>query len=206
MAHRQLVIATHNRGKVTEYQDLLKDIPVELLSLSDAGIETDVDETGQTFAENAWLKAETYAQLSGRLTLSDDSGLEVDALGREPGIYTARYGGGLCANFQQRVQLLLRNLENVPWERRTARFRCVIAIAGPQGRIASVVGSVAGMIEYEPAGTEGFGFDPVFYLPSYGRTMAQLSLTEKNLISHRFDAAQRAAPILQRLAAGESLE
>ncbi len=199
MAYSQLVIATHNQGKVIEYRDLLKDIPVELLSLGDVGIEQDVEETGKTFEENAWLKASTYSQLSGLLTLSDDSGLEVDALGREPGIYTARYGGEQCANFQERVALLLRNLEGVPWERRTARFKCVMAIAGPPGRIAQVVGSVAGMIKYQPAGTEGFGFDPVFYLPSYGRTMAQLSLAEKNAVSHRSDATRKAREVLAQL-------
>ena len=110
----QLVIATHNPGKVTEYRDLLKDLPVELLSLGDVGIETDVEETGSSFEENAWLKADSYSRLSGLLTLSDDSGLEVEALGREPGIYTARYGGDRCANFQERVQLLLDNMANVP--------------------------------------------------------------------------------------------
>ena len=193
----QLVIATHNPGKVTEYRDLLKDLPVELLSLGDVGIETDVEETGSSFEENAWLKADSYSRLSGLLTLSDDSGLEVEALGREPGIYTARYGGDRCANFQERVQLLLDNMANVPWPSRIARFKCVIAISGPQGRIGSVVGSVAGMIRYEPAGTEGFGFDPVFYLPSFGRTMAQLSLAEKNAISHRSDALGRARIILE---------
>jgi XTP/dITP diphosphohydrolase len=199
MAYSQLVIATHNRGKVIEYRDLLKDIPVALLSLGDVGIEEDVEETGTSFEENAWLKASTYSRLSGLLTLSDDSGLEVDALGREPGIYTARYGGEQCANFEERVRLLLRNLEDVPWERRTARFKCVMAVSGPEGRIGSVVGSVAGMIKYQPAGTEGFGFDPVFYLPSYGRTMAQLTLTEKNAISHRSDATRKARAVLARL-------
>ncbi len=199
MAYLQLVIATHNRGKVTEYGDLLKDLPVELLSLGDVRIEDDVEEIGKTFEENAWLKADTYSRLSGLLTLSDDSGLEVDALGRQPGIYTARYGGEQCANFEERVQLLLHNLEKTPWEKRTARFICVMAISGPEGRIGAVVGSVAGMIKYKPAGLEGFGFDPVFYLPSYGRTMAQLSLTEKNAISHRSDATRKAGAILARL-------
>ena len=195
----QLVIATHNQGKVVEYHDLLKDLPVDLLSLGDVGIETDVEETGGTFEENAWLKADTYSSLSGLLTLSDDSGLEVEALGREPGIYTARYGGERCTTFHERVLLLLDNLAGVPWEKRIARFKCVIALAGPEGRIGSVVGSVAGMIKYEPAGTEGFGFDPVFYLPSLGRTMAQLSLAEKNAISHRSDALGRARGLLARV-------
>ena len=195
----RLVIATHNQGKVVEYRDLLQDLPIELLSLGEAGIETDVEETGGTFEENAWLKAETYSSLSGLLTLSDDSGLEVEALGREPGIYTARYGGDRCTTFPERVQLLLDNLARVPWEQRIARFKCVIALAGPEGRIGSVVGSVAGMIKYEPEGTEGFGFDPVFYLPSLGRTMAQLSLAEKNTISHRADALGRARGLLARV-------
>ena len=217
-----------------EYRQLIQETPFELVSLDDLGIAEEVEETGLTFAENATLKATTYGALAGLLTLADDSGLEVDALGGEPGIHSARYGekspltplyergeqvdpqepGEQKQSDQDRVNLLLRNLEGVPWERRTAHFRCVVAIVSPssspwQGgskdrsrrggakrELALMVGSVAGMIQYEPAGKEGFGYDPVFYLPSFGLTMAQLSLEEKNRISHRANAAGKATKLL----------
>jgi XTP/dITP diphosphohydrolase len=200
----KLLVATHNPGKMREYRQLLQDVPLDLVSLDDLGIAEDVDETGNTFAENAWLKAHTYARLSGLLTLSDDSGLEVDALGGEPGIHSARYGGDSCATDEDRVKLLLSKLEQVPWDQRTARFRCVIAVDGLAGRQVSVVGSVAGMIQYEPRGDEGFGYDPVFYLPSYQQTMAQLPLAEKNRISHRSDAARKSVEILKKLSIAKS--
>ena len=219
----KLLLATRNQGKMREYQHLFWKLPFQLFSLEDLGIDEEVEETGQTFLENAWLKANTYASLSGLLTLSDDSGLEVDALGGEPGIHSARYGGGAASDppssDRERVTLLLKNLSDVPWPQRTARFRCVIAIAhspatimdtdvpysftieqGKPGQLASVVGSVAGMVQYEPQGDEGFGYDPVFYLPSFERTMAQIALEEKNRISHRSDAARKAAQILPKLA------
>lgn len=199
MSRKQLLIATHNLGKVREYQQLLRDLPLDLVSLDDLRITHDVDETGTTFHENAWLKARAYCGMGQMLTLSDDSGLEVDALGGEPGVHSARYGGELCGSDEERVQLLLQNLEGIPWEKRTARFRCVIAICAPDGLEESVVGSVAGMIQYEPQGTEGFGYDPVFYLPSFRRTLSQLSMEDKNRISHRGDAAHRAVTALRRL-------
>ncbi len=228
-ARPKLLIATRNQGKMREYQHLFQELPFQLLSLDDLGIDAEVEETGQTFLENAWLKANTYASLSGLLTLSDDSGLEVDALGGEPGIHSARYGGSGASSDppssdQERVSLLLSNLTDVSWPRRTARFRCVIAIAsspatlmdtdvpysfiikpdklGQQdepGQLASVVGSVAGMIQYAPQGDEGFGYDPVFYLPSFERTMAQVPLEEKNRISHRSDAARKAAQVILKI-------
>ncbi len=214
----KLLIATRNPGKMREYQHLFRELPFQLLSLEDLGIDAEVEETGQTFLENAWLKANTYASLSGLLTLSDDSGLEVDVLGGEPGIHSARYGGDGASSDQERVSLLLNNLAGVPWPRRTARFRCIIAIArspatlmdtgipysftiqqDQPGQLASVVGSVAGMIQYEPQGDEGFGYDPLFYLPSFERTMAQIALEEKNRISHRSDAARKAAQVLRMI-------
>lgn len=199
----KLLVATRNQGKMREYRHLLQGIPYELVSLDDVGVPDEVEEIGQTFAENAWLKACTYAHLGGLLTLSDDSGLEVDALGGAPGVHSARYGGDTCASDAERVALLLRNLEGVPWDKRTARFRCFIVIAYPDGDGVSVVGSVAGMIQYEPQGDEGFGYDPVFYLPSYAKTIAQLPLEEKNCISHRGDAARRAVAVLHRMAEGK---
>ena len=200
-----LLVATHNPGKMREYRGLLRDAPYDLVSLDDMGIALEVEETGETFLDNAWLKARGYAAEAGLLTLADDSGLEVDALGGDPGVRSARYGGDACRSDQDRVELLLRNLAGTPWERRTARFRCVIAIAKPPAAgdrdVASVVGSVAGMIQCEPVGDEGFGYDPVFYLPSFGRTIAQLPLDLKNRISHRSDAARRAVAALEKLVA-----
>jgi len=197
----RLLIATGNPGKMREYQGLLRDLPFELVSLRDLGITHEVDETGETFEENAWLKASEYAAISGMLTLADDSGLEVDALSGEPGVRSARYGGDSCNNDQERVALLLTNLQDITWGQRTARFRCVIAVAGNATLIAQAEGSVAGMIQYVSQGNNGFGYDPVFYLPSLGRTMAQLPLEDKNSISHRADAARKAAIILMKLTA-----
>ncbi len=131
MRRQNLLIATHNPGKMREYGRLLHGIPFRLVSLNDLGIIDEVEETGDTFEENAWLKAGGYAAMSGLLTLADDSGLAVDALNGEPGVQSARYGAPQAATDGERVELLLRNLENVPWARRTARFRCVLAIAGP---------------------------------------------------------------------------
>lgn len=198
-----LLVATRNPGKMREYRQLLADYPGRLISLDDAGVPDEVEETGDTFHANAILKAGTYAQLSGCLTISDDSGLEVHALGGAPGVYSARYGGDACQTDADRVTLLLRNLADVPWERRVARFRCCTAIADPRAgdepNVATVVGSIAGVIQYEPAGEHGFGYDPVFYLPSYRATMAELPLAAKNRVSHRADAARKAQQILNSL-------
>ena len=201
-----VLVATGNPGKLREYAGLLRGAPFRLVSLKEVGITDEVEETGDTFAENAWLKASGYAAMSGMLTLADDSGLEVEALAGEPGVRSARYGGDACVTDADRVALLLHKLESVPWEQRTARFRCVINVARPPleagaeaGLLVSVVGSVAGMIKYEPAGTDGFGYDPVVYLPSFDRTVAQLSLEEKNQVSHRGSAAARALAMLSRI-------
>ena len=209
----RLLVATGNPGKLREYAELLRDAPFTLVSLKDVGITQEVPETGDTFHENAWLKASGYAEMSGMLTLADDSGLEVDALLGEPGVLSARYGGDACAYDTDRVALLLRNMENVPWPRRTARFRCVINIARPSSNgngqpelLVSAVGSVAGMVQYVPEGDDGFGYDPVFHLPSFGKTVAQLSLEDKNRISHRGNAAARAMARLCALCEGSALK
>ena len=255
MPRPKLLIATHNPGKVREYRALLGNVPFDLVSLSDAAITEEVEETGATFEDNARLKARGYAALSGLLTLADDSGLEVDALGGQPGVRSARYGedtvdkeGSVKLSDQDRVTLLLRNLDGVPWDSRTARFRCIIAIANPHtsyhseahtpchseersdeesqvprpqhhtvvqaptqiaapashqdknpaSQVTLLEGSVEGVIQYKPMGNDGFGYDPVFYLPSYGLTMAQLPMDEKNRISHRAQAAQKAVQLLHR--------
>ncbi len=203
MPSRTLLVATRNPGKMREYRQLLADYPGRLISLDDADVPDEVEETGDTFHANAILKAATYAKLSGCLTVSDDSGLEVHALGGAPGVYSARYGGDACQTDADRVTLLLQNLAHIPWEQRIARFRCFTAIADPRAggepHVATVVGSVAGMVQYEPAGEHGFGYDPVFYLPSYRATMAELPLAAKNRVSHRADAARKARNILNSL-------
>lgn len=195
---RQLLVATHNPGKVAEYADLLEDDRIDWLSLDDAGIINYADETGATFQENAEIKASVYARQSGLLTLADDSGLEVDALGGAPGVMTARYGGeGLTP--AERYLRLLEALVDVPEAERTARFRCVIALAAADGTIlGSAEGVCEGQIALEPMGEGGFGYDPVFYLPGRGVTMAQLPAGEKHRISHRGRAAYSIGPLLRR--------
>tara|TARA_B100002003_G_scaffold96728_1_gene90118 strand:+ start:278 stop:898 length:621 start_codon:yes stop_codon:yes gene_type:complete len=199
----QLLIATGNTGKMHEYVDLLQGIPFELVSFRDLGITHEVEETGETFEENAWLKASEYAAISGLLTLADDSGLEVDALSGEPGVRSARYGGDSCISDDDRIQLLLKNLQEVPWEERGARFRCVITVAKPTSQqptlAAQAEGFVAGVIQYNAQGDDGFGYDSVFYLPSCDKTMAQLPLEVKNKISHRANAAQKTVESLKKL-------
>jgi len=192
----KLLIATHNQGKKAEYAGLLRGLELELTTLDEVGIVHDVEENGATYQENALLKARAYAQISGLLTLADDSGLEVDALGGAPGVRTARYAGQ-GAGDRERYELLLRNMQHVPDAQRTARFRCVIALAWPGGRTEVVEGTCEGSITHEPRGSHGFGYDPVFYVPEYGCTMAELPAEVKNRISHRARAAQAARAVLQ---------
>jgi len=194
----KLLIATLNPGKVREYQELLAALPLELTYPAQEGLDIEVAETGKSFAENARLKAAAYARASGRLTLADDSGLEVDALGGEPGIRSARYAGS-GASDEDRYQLLLEKLRGVPWEERTARFRCVIAVATPAGQVHTAEGSCEGIIAFAPKGEHGFGYDPVFYFPEHGMTMAELPPDVKNKISHRARAAQGAREILEEM-------
>ena len=194
----KLLVATNNPGKVREYRALLKGLPLTLTYPAQEGIDIEVKETGSTFAQNARLKATAYARVSGLLTLADDSGLEVDALGGEPGTRSARYAGPLASD-EDRYRLLLSRLERVPWQQRTARFRCVIAVARPQGEVHTAQGACEGVIAFEPRGEHGFGYDPVFYVPEHGQTMAELEPEVKNRISHRARAAEGARRILQEL-------
>lgn len=191
----KLLIATHNQGKKKEYEALLAGLPVELVSLSDLGIADIVEEEGDTYAGNAQFKARNYASKAGILTLADDSGLEVDALHGEPGVRSARYDGGRGTD-EDRNRLLLHKLEGVPEKQRTARFRCVIALAWPDSRTELAEGTIEGRITFEPQGRYGFGYDPVFYVPEYGRTMADLPPEVKNRISHRARAAVAARELL----------
>ena len=194
---RKLLLATNNKGKVREYRSLLKDIPFELVTPADEGITTEVDEVGKSLEENARLKAMLLATESRLLALADDSGLEVDALGGEPGTLSHRYAGE-GASDSDRVDYLLSRLKDVPEGQRTACFRCVIAIAIPDGEIELCSGECRGTITFEPRGEFNFGYDPIFHVPELGKTMAELSLEEKNSISHRGHAARRAVEILKR--------
>ena len=191
----KLLVATRNAGKLRELAQLLRDVPCHLVSLGDVGIGHEVDETGSTFEENATLKAETYCRLSGLITLADDSGLEVDALGGEPGVRSARYAGP-DATDADRVTFLLAKLANTPSADRSARFRCAIAIAAPRGDVELHSGSCEGRIVSSPRGENGFGYDPIFEFPDLGLTMAELPTRLKNRLSHRAVAARRAAESL----------
>jgi XTP/dITP diphosphohydrolase len=186
-----LLLATNNKGKLREYRELLKDIPFKMVSLADQGITAEVAEIGKSFEENATLKATTMASLSGLLALADDSGLEVDALDGEPGTLSHRYAGDNASD-ADRVNFLLQKLKDVSELQRTAQFRCVIAIAEPTGRVELCSGICRGVITTGPRGSGGFGYDPIFYLPELGKTIAELTLAEKNLISHRARAAEQA--------------
>jgi XTP/dITP diphosphohydrolase len=193
----KLLLATNNKAKVREYKSLLRDVAVELVLPVELGITTNVDEVGESLEENARLKAKVMAAQSQLLALADDSGLEVDALGGEPGRLSARYAGE-GASDRDRIDYLLTKLEGVPGEKRSARFRCVIAIATPEGEVELCQGECPGFITFEPKGEEGFGYDPVFYIPELDRTMAELTMEEKNQISHRGKAARQAMQLLRR--------
>ncbi|MBM2827336.1 MAG: hypothetical protein HW403_1400 [Dehalococcoidia bacterium] len=195
----KLLIATGNRGKLQEYRALLNGVPFELTDLQQEKIDIDVAEEGSTFEENALTKARAYAEASGLLTVADDSGLEVDALGGEPGVYSARYGGSGLSD-EDRVRHLLDTLKDVPKEKRTARFRCVIVVQEPSGTPHIFEGTCEGVIAFETRGSNGFGYDPVFYFPELGATMAELPEAEKNRVSHRGRAVQIALPFLRSLA------
>lgn len=196
---QKILVATHNQGKVAEYADMLSDLDISWLSLDDIGMLQEVDETGSTFLANAQLKASEYARMTGLLTLADDSGLVVDALGGAPGVKTARYGG-LGLTSKERYQYLLTQLEGIPPQDRRARFVCVIALAGAEGQIlASAAGEVEGFIAAEPTGEGGFGYDPVFYLPEKACTMAQLPPQVKHALSHRGRALRAVGPQLKAI-------
>ncbi|MGI2335691.1 MAG: XTP/dITP diphosphatase [Dehalogenimonas sp.] len=194
----ELLLATNNPGKVKEYTELFTGAGFYLVTPKDKGMEIDPVETGQTFAENAVIKAEVLSAASGLLTLADDSGLEVDALGGAPGVRSARYAGD-GATDADRNALLLENMKDISEPQRTARFRCAIAIAGSGHRTQVVEGVVEGIITDKPRGSGGFGYDPVFYLPELGCTMAELTPEEKNGLSHRARAAVKARVILREI-------
>lgn len=197
-----LLVATHNKGKLAEYAELLGDAGVTLLTLDMAGVSEEIEETGDTFMENAILKAVGYARLTGLPTLADDSGLEVDALGGRPGVHTARYGGeGLSS--AERYTRLLDEMDGVPAEQRAARFRCAIVLASANGEVLGTAdGTLEGAIATDVRGEGGFGYDPVFWLVESQKSLAELSSAEKHRISHRGQALRVIAPVLLSELAG----
>jgi XTP/dITP diphosphohydrolase len=195
---KRLLLATNNPGKAAEYRALLKGCGWELVTPRDLGLDLEVEEAGGDYAENARIKAEAFAKASGLVALADDSGIEVEALGGAPGPLSARFGGDDISD-AQRVALLLKRLAGVPPERRSARFRCLIAVARPEGQVSLFEGQCEGRVAEGPRGESGFGYDPVFLLPERGLTIAELSPEEKNAVSHRGRAARQARALLEGL-------
>ncbi|GAC1317158.1 MAG: RdgB/HAM1 family non-canonical purine NTP pyrophosphatase [Chloroflexota bacterium] len=191
-----LLIATTSPGKLREWQNLLSDLPFTLLTLRDVGITFDVEETGTTFAQNALLKAESYGRASGLLTLAEDAGLCVAALEGGPGVYSARWEG---SNYDHKNRLLVDLVKGLSGRARACRYACVTIVRHPDGRVWRVRGECRGEIAGSPAGADGFGYDPIFFIPRLGRTLAQVSIHEKDRISHRGRAAGRIRPILRSL-------
>jgi XTP/dITP diphosphohydrolase len=196
MARPRLLIATTSAGKLREWQGLLADLPLDLVRLSDVGITFDVDESGSTFRQNAVLKAEAYGQASGLLTLAEDSGLCVAALGGGPGVHSARWEGD---DYGHKNALLMHLLEGKTGQARACLYACVAVLRHPDGRKWYARGEVHGQIATVPAGSGGFGYDPVFYIPRLGRTLAEIPIDEKDRISHRGRAARRIRPKLRQL-------
>jgi len=197
--HLKLLLATNNAGKVKEYYSLLHGIPFDVVTPKELNIVMDVAETGATYEENARLKACAFAKASGLLTLADDSGIEVDALNGEPGVISARYAGEKATD-AERVNFLLDKIKDVPKEKRSGRYYCVIALAQPDGKVEYCTGECKGVIAFEPCGKNGFGYDPIFCFPKYGKTMAELPIEIKNRVSHRGRAAQKARLLLEKMA------
>ncbi len=179
-----MVFATGNAGKMKEIRMIMADSGMEILSMKEAGIQADIEEDGSTYEENALIKARAVAAIAGTLVLADDSGLEVDWLGKEPGIHSARYMGEDTPYSVKNANIISR-LEGVPDEKRTARFVCAIAAVYPDGRELTVRAAIEGRIGYEEKGGNGFGYDPIFYVPELRKTTAELTEEEKNQVSHR---------------------
>lgn len=191
----RIIFATGNEGKLQEIRMILKDLDVEILSLKEAGIAVQIEENGSSFLENALIKAKTVASLCGELVLADDSGLEIDYLNKEPGIYSARYLGE-GTSYRIKNAKLLERLSGLQDKERTARFVCAVAAVFPNGQILTVEETMEGRIGHEEKGSNGFGYDPIFYIPEYGCTSAELSPELKNKISHRGKALQKIKSLL----------
>ena len=195
---RKIIFATGNENKMKEIRMILADLGMPILSMKEAGIFVDVEENGTTFEENALIKATEIAKLTDNcIVLADDSGLEIDYLNKEPGIYSARYAG-VDTSYDIKNNLLLERLSGVPDELRTARFVCAVAAAFPDGSTEVVRGTIEGIIGHEIAGEHGFGYDPIFYLPEYGCTTAELEPEKKNELSHRGNALRAMRAIMEK--------
>ena len=181
---KEIIFATTNEGKMKEIRMILSDLNVELLSLKDAGIKVDIEENGTTFEENAIIKAKAICKLTGEMVLADDSGLEVDYMDKAPGVYSARYLGE-DTPYSVKNKSIIDRLAGVPDNKRTARFVCAIAAVFPDGTVRTTRGTIEGVIAHEPVGENGFGYDPIVYVPEFGKTTAQLTADEKNKVSHR---------------------
>lgn len=192
---QRIIFATTNENKMKEIREILSDFPVEVLSLKEAGIHADIVEDGNSFEENATIKAEAIEKITGSIVLADDSGLEIDYLNGEPGIYSARYMGEDTSYHVKNANLIER-LDGVPEEKRTARFVCCVAAAFPDQTTSVVRGTIEGQIGYKEEGENGFGYDPIFYVPEYGCTTASMSAETKNAISHRGKALQLIKPVI----------
>lgn len=193
----KLIFATTNQGKIKEVRQILSDLGYEILTTKEAGIEVEIEETGTSFLENAFIKAQTIHDLTGAMVLADDSGLEIDYLDKAPGIYSSRYLGE-DTPYDVKNRIVLEKLENAKEEERTARYVCAIAAVMADGTKKSAVATVEGTIAKQPEGDGGFGYDPIFYVPSYQKTMAKLTLEEKNAISHRGKALREIKKVLDK--------
>ena len=197
----KIIFATGNENKLREIRQITENMGIEIVSMKDAGYYTEVEETGTTFEENAYLKASAIAKKCNLPTLADDSGLEIDYLNKEPGIYSSRFMGEDTPHSVKNVELL-RRMEGVPDEKRTARFVCAICLVRPDGSSETVKATMEGRVAYKSAGKNGFGYDPIFFLPERGCTSAELSPEEKNAISHRGKALRMMRDILEKEIAG----
>lgn len=186
---KKIVFATSNEGKMKEIRMILADLSVEVLSLKEAGISADIVEDGKTFEENAIIKAQTISKVTDAIVLADDSGLEVDYINKEPGVYSARYMGE-DTSYSIKNQSIIDRLKDAKDNERSARFVCVIAAAFPDGRVITTRGTIEGLIAYEEKGENGFGYDPILYIPEYNQTTAEMSAELKNKISHRGKALE----------------
>ena len=201
MKHR-IIFATGNEGKMKEIRMILADLGMEILSMKEAKVQLEIEENGSTFGENAEIKAQAVWNITKDIVLADDSGLAVDYLNGEPGVYSARYMEG--ASYEVKNRTIIERLKDAKEEERTARFVCAIAAVLPDGSVLHTEECVEGLIAHEPAGTNGFGYDPIFYLPEYGKTSAQIPLEKKNEISHRGNALEAMKLKLKEVLQGEN--
>ena len=201
MKHR-IIFATGNEGKMKEIRMILADLGMEILSMKEAKVQLEIEENGSTFGENAEIKAQAVWNITKDIVLADDSGLAVDDLNGEPGVYSARYMEG--ASYEVKNRTIIERLKDAKEEERTARFVCAIAAVLPDGSVLHTEECVEGLIAHEPAGTNGFGYDPIFYLPEYGKTSAQIPLEKKNEISHRGKALEAMKLKLKEVLQGEN--